>query len=145
MPGNPESVHDLIASGGLGHLVTLNSDGSAQVSCVWIGTDSDELITAHLRDHRKVRNVRRHPQVVVSIESDQMIQHGPWLLKKYVVIYGKARLEEGGAAEWLRDLSRIYIGPDVDTQHLDNAPPGYVLRVTPERYTGVGPWARGRE
>jgi PPOX class probable F420-dependent enzyme len=107
MPAIPESVVNLIASGRLGHLVTLNPDGSPQVSCVWVGIEGDEMVTAHLRDHRKVRNVRVNHQVAISMESDRTIQQGPWLLKEYVVIYGKARIQEGGAAEWLRHLSQI--------------------------------------
>jgi hypothetical protein len=70
-------------------------------------------------------------------------RNGPWLLTEYVVIYGKARIEEGGAAEWLRRLSHTYIGPETDTRHLDDAPLGYVLRITPERLTGVGPRGEG--
>jgi len=46
----PASVRAVIESGRLGHLVTLNADGSPQVTCVWVGLDGDDLVTAHLRD-----------------------------------------------------------------------------------------------
>ena len=39
----PDSARELIESGVLAHLVTLNRDGSPQVSCVWVGVDGDEL------------------------------------------------------------------------------------------------------
>jgi hypothetical protein len=32
----------------LAHLVTLNKDGSPQVSIVWVGLDGDETVSAHL-------------------------------------------------------------------------------------------------
>ena len=48
-------------------LVTVNRDGSPQVSVVWMVVQStadgdDELVTAHLHDHQKIRNIRRDPR-----------------------------------------------------------------------------------
>jgi hypothetical protein len=34
----PPEARGLIESGRLAHLVTLNRDGSPQVSCVWVGS-----------------------------------------------------------------------------------------------------------
>ena len=31
------------------HLVTLNRDGSPQVTYVWVGLDGDEIVSGHLR------------------------------------------------------------------------------------------------
>ena len=58
-----------------GTLVTVNSDGSPQVSVVWFAVQrtadgDDELVTAHLKEHVKVRNVRRDPRVSVTVVSD---------------------------------------------------------------------------
>ena len=44
----PDSARAMIESGRLAHLVTLNRDGSPQVSCVWVGLDGDEIVSAHL-------------------------------------------------------------------------------------------------
>jgi predicted pyridoxine 5'-phosphate oxidase superfamily flavin-nucleotide-binding protein len=38
----PQSARDLIESGSLAHLVTLNADGSPQVTCIWVGLGRDE-------------------------------------------------------------------------------------------------------
>jgi nitroimidazol reductase NimA-like FMN-containing flavoprotein (pyridoxamine 5'-phosphate oxidase superfamily) len=54
----PASARAVIESGRLGHLVTLNADGSPQVTCVWVGLQGDELVTAHLGDQQKLRNIR---------------------------------------------------------------------------------------
>ena len=35
----PDSAKELIRSGALGHLVTADADGSAQVTCVWIAVE----------------------------------------------------------------------------------------------------------
>ena len=44
----PQSVRELIESGSLAHLVTLNPDGSPQVACVWVGLEQDEIVSGHL-------------------------------------------------------------------------------------------------
>ena len=41
----PESARSLIESGAHAHLVTLNPDGSPQVTLVWAGLDGDDIVT----------------------------------------------------------------------------------------------------
>jgi hypothetical protein len=59
------------------------------------------------------------------------------------VVRGTARVQEGGAAELLQRLAHVYLGPDIKFPPIDDPPPGYVIRTTPERLGGVGPWAEG--
>ena len=58
-----DAARELIGSGADATLVTLNSDDSPQVTLVWVALqstpDGEELVTAHLAEHQKVRNVRR--------------------------------------------------------------------------------------
>jgi len=133
----PDTAKGLIESGALGHLVTLNSDGSPQVTCVWIGVEGDELVSGHLANHRKLQNVRRDPRVTLTFEGTEI--HPPGL-KEYLVVHGRARVEEGGAADLLQRLAHVYLGPDVKFPPMEDPPPGYVLRTTVERIGGVGPW-----
>jgi PPOX class probable F420-dependent enzyme len=133
----PESARELLESDSLGHLVTIGRDGSAQVTCIWVGLDGDEIVSGHLRDHQKLRNVRRDPRVVLSLEGTHVRPPG---LKEYLVVHGHARVEEGGAAELLQRLARVYLGPDVRFPAMDDPPPGYTMRITVERIGGVGPW-----
>ena len=135
----PAVARELIESGALGHLVTLNPDGSPQVTCVWVGLDGDELVSAHLAaDQRKLRNVRRDPRVSLSFEGTQARPPG---LKEYLVVHGRARLEEGGAPELLQRLAHVYLGPDVKFPPMDDPPPGVTMRIEVERVAGIGPWA----
>jgi PPOX class probable F420-dependent enzyme len=128
----------LVESGSLAHLVTLNPDGSPQVTCVWVGLDNDEIVSGHLRtDQRKLRNVVRDPRVALSMEGTEI--HPPGL-KEYLVIHGRARLVEGGAADLLQRLAYVYLGPDVKFPRMDDPPPGQVMRIAVERIGGVGPW-----
>ena len=134
----PDTARKVVESGSLAHLVTLNSDGSPQVSCVWIGLDDDEIVSGHLAaDQRKLRNVVRDPRVALSIEGTEI--HPPGL-KEYLVVHGRARLVEGGAAELLQRLAYVYLGPEVKFPPMNNPPPGNVMHITVDRIGGVGPW-----
>ena len=135
----PPAARALVESDALAHLVTLNADGSPQVSCVWVGVDDDEIVSGHLSDkQQKLRNVRRDPRVSLSIEGTEVQPPG---MKQYVVVHGHARLEPGGAPELLQRLAHVYLGPDVKFPPMDDPPPGFVMRITPDRVGGVGPWA----
>ena len=135
----PQSARELIESGSLAHLITLNPDGSPQATCVWVGLEDDEIVSGHLRaDQRKLRNIARDPRVALSIEGTEVQPPG---LKQYLVVHGRARLEEGGAPELLQRLAHVYLGPDVTFPPMADPPPGTVIRITVERIGGVGPWA----
>lgn len=135
----PDSARAVLEGPVLAHLVTLEPDGRPQVSIVWIGLDGDELVAAHLPEHRKVRNIRRDPRVALSIEAGTRNEIG---LDEYIVIHGSARVTEGGAPELLQRLARTYLGPDVKFPPMDNPPAGYITHITVDRVGGVGPWAR---
>jgi hypothetical protein len=101
--------------------------------------DGDELVTGHLNPHqRKLENVRREPRVALSFEGTQI--HPPGL-REYVVVHGRATIEEGGAPELLQDLARVYLGPEVRFPPMDDPPPGVRMRTVVDRVSGIGPWA----
>jgi PPOX class probable F420-dependent enzyme len=138
----PPSARELLESDALAHLVTLNPDGSPQVTCVWVGLDGDELVTAHLRsEQRKVRNVERDPRVTISVEGTEI---NPYGLKHYLVVHGRARVAEGGAPELLQELASTYLGPEVKFPAMPDPPPGVRLVIAVERLGGVGPWMEER-
>lgn len=138
MAALPDSARAVLESAGLAHLVTLEPDGRPQLSIVWVGLDGDEIVAAHLPEHRKVRNMRRDPRVALSIEAGSRNAIG---LEEYLVIHGRARITEGGAPELLQRLARTYLGPDVKFPPMEDPPPGYITHITVERIGGVGPWA----
>jgi PPOX class probable F420-dependent enzyme len=133
----PDSARALIESGALGHLVTVGADGSPQVTCIWVGVDGDQLVSAHLFEQQKLRNVRRDPRVVLSFEGSEIRPPG---LKEYLVVHGTAELEEGGAPELLQCLAHVYLGPEVKFPPMPDPPPGHTMRIIVGRIGGVGPW-----
>ena len=134
-----ELIRELIAKALLAHLTTLNSTGGPQVTVVWVGIESDEFVIGHLATHQKVKNIRRDARVALSLLSDKTNAQG---LREYLVVYGNARVTEGGAVALLQRLAPLYLGPKADfpPPAMRNIP-GYITRITPARFTGIGPWA----
>jgi PPOX class probable F420-dependent enzyme len=133
----PESARAVLESNALGHLVTLGPDGSPHVTIVWVGLDGDEIVSGHLMQHQKVRNIRNDGRVVLSLETPNINEMG---LQEYLVVYGTARITEGGAPELLQRLAHTYLGPEVKFPPFDNPPGGFVTRIRVDRVAGVGPW-----
>jgi PPOX class probable F420-dependent enzyme len=128
----------LIDSGPLAHVVTINPDGSPQVTVVWIALDGDDLVSGHMSRYRKLRNVERDPRISISIEAPPQ----PGVpITDYAVLYGTAAVETGGAPDLLQRLGRVYGGPEFDFPLGPDPAPGYVLRTRVTHVTGHGPWA----
>jgi PPOX class probable F420-dependent enzyme len=125
-----ETTRAAVASGRLVHLVTINPDGTPQVTCVYVGWDGDDIVAGHLADHVKLRNIRRDPRVTLSVESDVPFEG----FSPYVVIKGIARVEEGGAVPVLRRITDGEFPPPGDW------PEGFVTRISPRHVSGTGPW-----
>jgi PPOX class probable F420-dependent enzyme len=143
MSGIPLSAaaRTLLESDAVAHVVTIDADGGPQVTAAWVGVDGDEVVLATLPDQRKLRNLRRDPRIAISVPSTT---RNAWGLLEYLVVYGTARVTEGGAAEMLQRLAHTYLGPDAVFPNMPDPPPGFVTRVTPERLGGVGPWIASR-
>jgi PPOX class probable F420-dependent enzyme len=133
----PESARELLESDAVANVVTIDEDGGPQVTAAWVGIEGDEIVVATMPDQRKLRNLRRDPRIALSIPSTT---RNEWGLLEYLIVYGKARVTAGGAAEMLQRLAYTYIGPGVVFPNMPDPPPGFVTRITPERLGGVGPW-----
>src|SRR3954466_7409685 len=133
-----DEARALVESSALAHLVTLDPDGRPQMSCVWVGMDGDEIVFASLGPRRKLDNIARDPRVARSSEGTEFNAMG---LKQYLIVHGTARIEEGGGPELLQRLAHTYLGADVKFPPMGDPPPGVVVRISPERLGGVGPWA----
>ena len=131
-----ETVRQAVTAGHLAHLVTLNRDGSPQVSIVFVGLDGDEIVCGHLSLHQKLKNIQRDPRVALSMETGGKTNGQD----NYLVINGRARITEGGAPALLNRLAQIYIAPGAKYPP-DGAPQGYITHITAESIHGVGPWS----
>ena len=132
-----DAARELIGEGADATLVTINPDGSPQVTVVWVALEStpdgDELVSAHLAEYQKTRNIRRDPRVALTILSTQH----PQQQTPYLAISGTARIEEGGAPALLKKLAKAMLGSD---EHFPppNAPEGLLTRIRIEKVGGFG-------
>ena len=139
MTALPPELRDLIDSGPLAHLTTINPDGSPQVTVIWIERDGDDLLSGHMQQYAKLRNIERDPRVVLSFTAPR--DTGTFL-NPYAVLRAHATIEEGEHAwELLSRLTKVYMSPDA-TFPAPRAS-GYVIRYRIDRISGVGPWAAG--
>jgi predicted pyridoxine 5'-phosphate oxidase superfamily flavin-nucleotide-binding protein len=49
----PQSVRELLLKAPLAHLTTLNSDGTPQVTVVWVGIENEEFVIGTWQSIRK--------------------------------------------------------------------------------------------
>jgi PPOX class probable F420-dependent enzyme len=128
----------LLESGPLAHVVTINPDGGPQVTVVWIAVQGDDVLTAHMGMYRKLRNLQRDPRIAISLQAPR--QPGEFMTQ-YAVLYGTATVEEGGGAELLQRLGRVYVSPDFEFPVSPDSGGGFVIRTRVDRVAGHGPWA----
>jgi PPOX class probable F420-dependent enzyme len=131
-----DTVRQALTAGHLAHLVTLNKDGSPHVSIVWVGLDGDEIVSGHLKLHKKLKNIQRNARVALSMVTGGKTNG----LDNYLVINGLARVTEGGAPQLLNQLAQIYIAPGT-TFAPSGSPQGFIARITPKSIHGIGPWS----
>jgi hypothetical protein len=88
-----DAVRQALTAGHPAQVVTLNKDGSPHVSVVWVGLDGDEIVSGHLKLHKKLKNIQLDAQVELSMVTGGKTNG----LDNYLVINGRARVTEGGA------------------------------------------------
>jgi PPOX class probable F420-dependent enzyme len=137
----PQSLRQLLATGPLANVITVDPDGTPHVTLAWAGFDGDELVMATFfaLQQRKLQNLRRDPRVVVSVQAKEYPGQGLW---PYAVIQGRVdRITEGGALDVMDRLAEHYIGPG-QPYPMRDVPAGVVVHVTVDRVYGQGPWAQ---
>ena len=132
----PDSAREVLTSGRLAHFTTIRKDGRPHTTIVWTGLEGDEIVIGKLFEDDKVRHIRRDPRVSLSMEADGD-QMG---MRNYLVVEGEARITEGGAPALLQELAQRYVGPGTRFPPMPDPPEGFIIRVTPTKVRGMGPW-----
>jgi PPOX class probable F420-dependent enzyme len=120
------------------HLSTVNPDGSPQVTVIWIGLDGDDLVSTHMRDNTKLRNIRRDPRVALSFDVTR--EPGVWI-NPYAVLYARATVEPS-ARIWdlMTKHAKVYVSPDAEVPVPEGSESGFIVRYSITRISGIGPW-----
>jgi len=127
----PEKFLDLFQKKAFAHLGTIMSDGSPQVTPVWVDYDGKHVRFNSALGRVKDRNVRRDPRVSLSILDPE----NPY---RYLAIRGRVvEITQEGADEHINSLSQKYLGRAVYPYR----EPGEVrvlYRIAPEKVSALG-------
>ena len=106
MAAIPDEAKHLFENKDFAHVATINSDGSPQVSAVWIGIDGD-LVTFNTAEGRvKTKNLHDNPNVAISITD----QDNPY---ENLIVQGKVvEMAQDGADDDIDALAKRYLDAD---------------------------------
>ena len=117
---------ELLKGHNFGVIATLGRNGRPQTSVVWVDTDGENVLVNTTNKRAKGRNLRVNPRVSISVWDNE----DPY---KYFEVEGTVELDEEGANEHIRELSRRYEGKDFHTP-FDRV----IARIKPERVLDHG-------
>ena len=101
----PQSVKNLLEDKAYGHVVTINKDGSPQITMIWMDVDGDTPQFNTAEGRVKPDNIRNNPNVIVTVQSKDDPQ-------AYAAIYGKATVTTEGADDQIDKLANRFLGLD---------------------------------
>lgn len=127
----------LLGSDAVAHVWTNNTDGSPQVSVVWVVAQGDEILFGTDAKSEKCKNLTRDPRIILSVEDVERNERG-W--QRHLVVRGRAIIEPGPNPELMDRLAQKYTSLKTHPLAMRDSPTSVVVRVQVERLSGVGPW-----
>lgn len=125
-----EAALKLIKDKNFAFIGTLMSDGSPQVTPVWVEYDGQHIILNSEVKRAKVRNLKRDPRISISIANMQ----NPY---EYVEIRGKVvDMTTQGASEGIDMLAKKYLGQDKYPYNKEGDE-RIIIKVAPEKVVGM--------
>ncbi|RLT44266.1 MAG: PPOX class F420-dependent oxidoreductase [Chloroflexi bacterium] len=127
---SPE-LRALLEKKAFGHVITMNPDGSPQVTLVWVDVHNEKPSFNTNTARQKGRNLSRDQRVMMSVQD-------PDNLGNYALIEGTAQVSTDGAAAQIDHLAQKYSGA---AQY--RMAPGEVrisVDIDVTRVSGRGPW-----
>ncbi len=106
MAAFPDQYKDLLKKKAFASLVTINPDGTPQVTPVWFDYDGAHVRFNTAKGRVKDKNLRRNPAVALAIQDPD----NPY---RYVQIKGRvAEVTEAGADAHIDALAKKYMGQE---------------------------------
>tara|TARA_B100000315_G_scaffold201690_1_gene194203 strand:- start:21 stop:437 length:417 start_codon:yes stop_codon:yes gene_type:complete len=128
-----QEISAYLAEPHVAHMVTVRPDGRPHVAPVWfIEEDGWAFVMAHA-SAVKLRNVRRNPQVTLSVATDQR----PF---KYVLLEGEGRVTNRDLARVVERICVHYDGPELGPTFAREALSGGQMWVVEIRVKRVIGW-----
>lgn len=127
----PEKFRDLFDKKAFAHVVTMMPDDTPQVTPVWVDYDGSHVIINSARGRQKDKNLRRNPNVALSIQDPD----NPY---RYLEVRGRVtEITEDGADQHIDKMAKKYMGVD----RYPGRSPGEVrviYKIEPQHFTSMG-------
>ena len=106
MAGIPDGFKDILQKKAFANLATVNTDGTPQVTPVWVDYDGTHVRFNTAKGRLKDKNLRRNPSVALAISDPD----NPY---RYVQVRGRVtEVTESGADAHIDSLAKKYLGKD---------------------------------
>jgi len=127
----PKAYLDLFSKPAFAHLVTLMSDGSPQVTPVWVDLDGNTVIINTAKGRLKDRNMKRDPRVAVEVSDPA----NPY---RYIQVRGRvSNITEDGGDAHIDKMAKKYLDKDV-YPFRQQGEVRVIYRITPEHVQAWG-------
>jgi PPOX class probable F420-dependent enzyme len=137
MAAIPDGARRFLATSPLAHVITLDPDGTPQVTLAWAGVEDDQVVLSSFFDQRKLANLRRDPRITLSFQANDNVDKE--FLHPYLVVSGRATVTPGGAMAVMDRLAPAYLGPGARFPNRE-MPEGFTVRVDVDKVYGMGNW-----
>ncbi len=124
---SPKAV-ELLQKPFIAHIATVMRDGTPQVTPVWVDTDGEFVIFNTAEGRLKTNNVRRNPNVAVSVVDPQNANRGALVVRGKVV-----EITTQGANEHINKLSMKYNGRPYNHRAGEVR---IIVKIKPEKISG---------
>jgi PPOX class probable F420-dependent enzyme len=132
MAAIPDEAKHLLEGKHFAHVATINSDGTPQVSAVWIGSDGDYVTFNTAEGRIKTKNLHANPAVAISITNEE----NPY---ENLIIQGKAvELTADGADEDIDALAKRYLDAD-SYPFRQEGEERVIVKIEPEKVNHTNP------
>ncbi|MFQ5915039.1 MAG: PPOX class F420-dependent oxidoreductase [Nitrospinota bacterium] len=102
----PDGYKDLFEKKSFAHLATLNTDGSPQVTPVWVEYDGTHVLVNSSKGRKKDRNMRRDSRVALSLVDPD----DPY---RFLEVRGRVvDIAEEGGIDHINKFAKKYLGKD---------------------------------
>ncbi len=127
----PDKYRDLFTKRAFASLGTLMTDGSPQVTPVWVDLEGDQVIVNTAKGRQKDKNMRRDPRVALAIIDPE----NPY---RYLEIRGRvAEISEDGADAHIDKMAKKYLGAD-KYPYRQSGEVRVMFKIKPERTSTMG-------
>ncbi len=125
---NQQEINRFLADTRIAVMATINRDGSPQLTPNWYYYDGTRLTFVTTKERVKYFNLRRDSRVSVCIYDSP-------LASEYVVIQGRASINDEEIWEDARHIISRYVAPEQVDEHVERwkTQPRILVTVTPEK------------